>query len=59
RNDKWAQKYKPTDVVEKEPENKGRYLDPSLYDKPDYVRIGYEQERADYTYKPVLIKGGK
>ncbi len=59
RNDKWAQRYKPTDVVEKEPENKGRYLDPSLYEKPDYVRIGYEQERADYNYKPVLIKGGK
>ncbi len=59
RNDPWVRKYQPKDVVEKEPENKGKYLTPELYGKPASLRIGYEKDGYKYEYKRKLTKGGK
>ncbi len=59
RNDPWVRKYQPRDVVDKEPENRGKYLTPELYGKPATLRIGYEQEGMPYEYRRGLVKGGK
>ncbi len=47
RKDPYANKYRIIPEVEKEPENKGKYLHPEVYGKPENLRIGYEKEMKE------------
>ncbi len=44
RNDPWAQMNPLIVEQEKSPEDRGYYLHPEAYDKPEHLRIGYAQE---------------
>ncbi|MFN8244619.1 MAG: hypothetical protein U0X40_11250 [Ferruginibacter sp.] len=51
RNDAFAQKNRIPNTVEKEAANKGKYLNPEVYNMPESARIGYTQEPEQSSIK--------
>ena len=47
RKDPYAEKYPIIPEVEKEPQNKGKYLHPDVYGKPPSLRIGYDKDMRE------------
>lgn len=44
RQDRWAQKHRIPNAVPKEKHNRGRYLHPDAFGKPESLRVSYQDE---------------